>query len=118
MCGTITNALLVYLSLAVTAVLFVQIFYTGQVKDLDFDSISDIVTALELQDISRYPYPNDIVARPDLGECCNGLCSGETCYIGNGLTTLNPLHCNNCCRHLTAPASCVGSECLCYANEI
>ena len=119
MCNAFEKLALLYLSVIGTVgFVFIVITYTNTDTEIDLTDVADIVTKLGLKDISRYPYPNDIVARPDLGECCNGLCSGETCYVGDGVVTLNPIHCNNCCNRLTAPNSCIGSDCICYANRV
>lgn len=65
---------------------------------------------------AHYPLPYEELSRPDLGNCCGGLCSGSTCYVGTQYA-LDSASCNLCCFHLVAPASCVGSECTCYANS-
>jgi hypothetical protein len=116
MCNAYEKFALTYLVCVCTSTLFVVIFYTGEKSDFDLEDISETVIKLGLKDISRYPYPNDILERPDLGECCNGLCSGDHCYVGDGASTLLPTHCNNCCLRLTLPSSCTGSDCACYAN--
>jgi len=117
MCNAYEKIGITYVAAAVTCIIFLQVFYTGDGSDINFDDISEIIIKVGLQDISRYPYPNDIIARPDLGDCCNGLCSGDPCFVGDGVVTLNPSHCNNCCLRLTSPASCMGSSCSCYSNS-
>jgi hypothetical protein len=79
----------------------------------NFDPLTEL---LDFVNSAKYPFPYEEFARPDLGACCAGLCSGDLCYVGPEYS-LDSRSCNRCCFHLVEPDSCVGSECTCYANS-
>lgn len=78
-------------------------------------NIDPVTELLDFVNSARYPFPYQEFDRPDLGACCNGLCSGDTCYVGP-LYSLDSLSCNHCCFHLVELNSCVAETCACYAN--
>lgn len=78
-------------------------------------SVDPLYELLDFVNSARYPFPYQEFARPDLGSCCNGLCSGDTCYVGP-LYALDSQSCNHCCFHLVELDSCVNQVCACYAN--
>ncbi len=65
---------------------------------------------------AHYPFPYEELERPDQGGCCDGLCSGDLCFVGT-VYTFDSRSCNLCCFHLVELDSCTGDECACYANN-
>lgn len=86
--------------------------YVDVTSSTDFDPVIEL---LDFVNSARYPFPYQEFARPDLGACCNGLCSGDVCYVG-AIYALDSQSCNHCCFHLVEPNSCVAETCACYAN--
>jgi hypothetical protein len=118
-CSVLNSILLLYIAGVVTAVLIYQLDQDDKLENAIAWALShaSIIDLAPYKDISHVPSdPTEFYLRPNSGNCCNNMCAGDRCLIGDG-DTKRPDHCNNCCFHLRNPGSCTNHVCTCYTND-